>query len=411
MKINKKLIALLSVFTSNLIISADISADLEKLKLEKIANIEQTQINLDSQYKKLFDAKLAALGKRSLDNDLSKTTAFTSFLKKIIIFTPPEKTAFYKYLTNQDFSFSFLQNAFGEGFSTKVPPTQREGLDLFRQFLPINRDLEIQASFSSGNQAKETTLSSWSLAQKELIVQEDLHKAATDNFNDFVSKSLLPDYEKKTLKLLSDIEAAVDVNNVEKILQEIQEIQLKLLEIKKIVFSKFASKELNSRAEVAAGVQVNPFKNSVDVIINIPKELRNLLRILDEKIISAKASAITKLREVELALSEALEKNNEAKDKALLAKRLQMRADLNKEEEIAARLKAAQAAQESAEQVAKSKSLIEKTQEAAAQAKERFLRLFETKAQTQARETQRLAAEAQARGTQRPVERPVERPK
>ena len=93
MKINKKLIALLSVFTSNLIISADLSAG--------IAKVKTIQTTLDNKYKLLFEAKLAALGKKSIGKDETKTAAVKSFLEKLGSFTEPEKTAFYKYLTDQ----------------------------------------------------------------------------------------------------------------------------------------------------------------------------------------------------------------------------------------------------------------------------------------------------------------------
>lgn len=190
MKINKKLIALLSVFTSNLIISADLGANPEFLKNTEIAKVQTMQTALDTQYKLLFDAKLAALGKKSLGNDVSKTTAVKSFLEDLSSFTEPEKTAFYKYLTDQEFSLSSLKQAFGAGYDTKVPAGQRDNLELFRNFSPSDRATEIKNSSSRDNSNKESLLEDWQKAKQEVAKQEEL---VAKQENDLKLVALLPD--------------------------------------------------------------------------------------------------------------------------------------------------------------------------------------------------------------------------
>jgi hypothetical protein len=359
MKINKKLIALLLVFTSNLIISADLKdADLEILKNKKVAKIQETQTSLDDQYKELFEAKLAALGKKSIIGDEIKTTKVKSFLTDLSQFSKAQKTAFYKYLTNQDLKTSFLRNAFGKDYDTKVQP-QLTDLELFRRFLPTDREAEIETSKSSSNSAKSTILDSWVSAQKKLIKQEGLHKAATKDFNDFVSESLLPDYEGKTLKLSSNIEKAVDGAVVEENLLKIKAIKKEFSEIEKIVFSKFDSKELDDTPP-RQGVR------SVDEIINTPKKLSNLLDSLYTKIIQTLRSANLKLQEVKLVEAKKLKEAEEAAAELITTNRVKQRRLLAElETEAAEAEKAKTLAKPEAKAKAKEDKSVEKRLNAA----------------------------------------------
>ena len=199
MKTNKKLIILLLTFNSSLIISSigkkspikktPISISLNDQLQQKIADSETadkkyldvledlkllkdslvqykleeegSKLEEDSSNEILFEAKLAALGKKSLGDET--ITTVKTFLENLSSFTEPKKTFFYKYLTHQEYS-SFLSVS---SFGNKIPLKQREALKLFGNFSPVNRAKEIELSKSPKNDIKIKLLEAWQEAENK----------------------------------------------------------------------------------------------------------------------------------------------------------------------------------------------------------------------------------------------------